>query len=91
LCAQEKYDAVFVDSWQKLNADSEEVDKLRADFPRTSFIMISQVTNDGKMRGGQALYHDATAILDIRNIEGKRTCYTVKSRYDNQNKEYKLP
>lgn len=85
------FDAVFIDSWQKLDADSKEVDQLRADFPQIIFVSISQVTKNGSMQGKNALYHDATAILLVsRNKENKRSVTVSKTRYGNIAKIYDL-
>jgi hypothetical protein len=42
------------------------------------------------MKGGQALYHDATAIIEIRQNGNKREAFVEKTRYGNQNSVYKL-
>lgn len=46
-------EVVFIDSWQKLNADKKEVDILRNENSNTIFVAISQETKDGSMRGGK--------------------------------------
>jgi hypothetical protein len=83
-------EVVFIDSWQKLNADQKEVDSLRNEYPKTIFVAISQETKDGSMRGGQEMYHDATCILEVQNKgeANKRVICVEKSRYGNQGKQY---
>ena len=83
-------EAVFIDSWQKLNANSKEIEVLRNEYPNVIFVSISQETNEGSMRGGQALYYDATCILDVQNRgeANKRSICVEKSRYSNQGKQY---
>jgi hypothetical protein len=83
-------EVVFIDSWQKLNADQKEVDILRNEYPKTIFVAISQETKDGSMRGGQGMYHDATCILEVQNKSeaNKRVISVEKSRYGNQGKQY---
>lgn len=85
------FDAIFIDSWQKLEAEGKDVDILRAEFPKIIFVAISQVTKNGSMQGENNLYHNPTAILVVsKNKDNKRSVNIHKTRYGNQGEVYNL-
>ncbi|WPP48921.1 P-loop NTPase family protein [Catalinimonas niigatensis] len=65
------FDVVIIDSWNKLDADSSEFDKLRKDFPDTIWIVIFQRTVKGTIRGGTAPLYDAGINLEaVKSDQG---------------------
>jgi hypothetical protein len=81
-------DVIFIDSWAKLQEMYPKIglDKdLRKKYDGKLFIIIYQLTSDGKMRGGSASQYDGDIIL----FGGKSSDYkenkiiTNKNRYNN--------
>jgi len=58
-------DFVFIDSLDFAKITVDEVEQLKADNPKTSFVTIKQVTKDGKFRGSQEYAHNCDIIISI--------------------------
>lgn len=87
-----RFDAIFIDSWQRLIIDSKiSVQKLRTVYPKIIFVVISQITKNGDMRGSNELNHDASMTLIIqKDQEGQRSVEVFKSRNGKDGEIYKL-
>jgi len=59
------YDFVIIDSLDYADITVEEMEELKAENPKTSFITIKQVTKDGKFRGSQEFAHNCDIIVEI--------------------------
>lgn len=59
------YDFVFLDSVNKLNLSSEELEELKSENPAISFIFIFQTTKEGNFRGTNQFQHDVDVIIEI--------------------------
>ncbi|MDF9795383.1 nucleoside-triphosphatase THEP1 [Catalinimonas alkaloidigena] len=78
------FDVVIIDSWNKLDTDSSEFDKLRKDFPDTIWVVIFQRTTQGMIRGGTAPLYDAGINLEaVKSDAGFEHNYVqaTKNRY----------
>ncbi|MDF9799785.1 DNA-binding NarL/FixJ family response regulator [Catalinimonas alkaloidigena] len=78
------FDVVIIDSWNKLDTDSSEFDKLRKDFPDTIWVVIFQRTTQGTIRGGTAPLYDAGINLEaVKSDTGFEHNYVqaTKNRY----------
>lgn len=78
------FDVVIIDSWNKLDADSKEFDRLRKDFPDTMWVVIFQRTTQGTIRGGTAPLYDAGINLEaVKSAEGFEHNFVqaTKNRY----------
>jgi hypothetical protein len=53
----------FIDSVNMLHANSEDIEKLRKEFPRTAFFVILQVTKSGAFRGEQNWEHNCDCVF----------------------------
>lgn len=65
-----KFDVVFIDSWQKLRVSQEEFDSLRHEYPNVIWVVIFQENAEGGMRGGNAAGFDGNCILKINKPTG---------------------
>lgn len=77
-------DVVIIDSWTKLDEDSEEFDRLRRDFPNTIWIVIFQRTSANKIRGGTKPLYDAginIAVYKVDNTFVNNYAECTKNRY----------
>lgn len=84
-----RYDVIIVDSYGKLEADADEIDRLRNLFPQTFFIFIFQKTTTGTIRGGNKVIFDCTASIDlVKDEKGRRVATMTKSRYGTQGWQY---
>ncbi len=61
------YDFVVIDSLDYADISVEEMEEIKANNPKTSFITIKQVTKDGKFRGSQEFAHNCDIIVEIIN------------------------
>jgi len=59
------YDFVVIDSLDYADISVEEMEEIKANNPKTSFITIKQVTKDGKFRGSQEFAHNCDIIVEI--------------------------
>jgi predicted ATP-dependent serine protease len=89
-----RFDAIFIDSWQKLILGTPKteqdtlVQKFRTVYPKIIFVVISQVTKSGDIRGSNELKHDASLTLEIqKNSEGNRSIKVIKSRMNGETGE----
>lgn len=86
--AAQEFDLVVVDSFQKLDADPEDFEKLRKDFPHTIFIIIFQKTTAGTMRGGSSIKFNSSATINVTIRDEERIAVMEKGRYGTQGWEY---
>lgn len=86
--AAQEFDLVIVDSFQKLDADPEDFEKLRKDFPHTIFIIIFQKTTAGTMRGGSSIKFNSSATINVTIRDEERIAVMEKGRYGTQGWEY---
>jgi hypothetical protein len=63
------FDTIVIDSWNKLDVDSNEFDKLRKDFPNTIWIVIFQRTTAGTIRGGTRPLYDAGINIEVVKVD----------------------
>jgi hypothetical protein len=59
------YKFVFLDSISKLRLTPEDLERLKEENPKTSFIYIFQVTKNGKFRGRNDFQHDVDIIIEL--------------------------
>lgn len=59
------YDFVFLDSVTKLRLSPEDLDELRSDYPKVSFIFIFQTTKTGNFRGRNDFQHDVDVVIEV--------------------------
>lgn len=87
------YDCVIVDSFSKLGATADDLDRLRNAHPNTFFIFIFQKTTSGTMRGGSKIVYDCTMNIDIQldKETNQRRAYMAKSRYGTQGQHFTIP
>ena len=60
-------DFVFIDSINYANITVEELEEIKAAYPRTAFITILQATKDGNFRGSQEFAHNCDIVIDTAN------------------------
>lgn len=63
-----KWDFVFLDSVTKLGYKPEDIDALRRKYPKTTFVLIFQVTKQGAFRGSNSFQHDVDCVVEIFEI-----------------------
>lgn len=63
----ESFDFVFIDSVSKAGMDLSQLEALRKDYPRTSFIFIYHTTKEGRFRGENAHAHEVDVIVQVEN------------------------
>ena len=61
------FDFVFIDSVSKAGLDLAQLEALRGDSPRTSFIFIYHTTKEGRFRGENAHAHEVDVIIQVEN------------------------
>lgn len=59
------YDFVFLDSVTKLGLSPEDLDDLKAEYPKISFIYIFQTTKQGAFRGSNGFQHDVDIVIEV--------------------------
>lgn len=80
----EKFGVIIIDSWTKLDVDSQEFDNLRNDFPNTVWIVLFQRTSGNKIRGGTKPLYDAGINIDVVKADESfvnNYAITTKNRY----------
>lgn len=80
----EKFGVIIIDSWTKLDVDSQEFDNLRNDFPNTVWIVLFQRTSANKIRGGTKPLYDAGINIDVVKADESfvnNYAVTTKNRY----------
>jgi nucleoside-triphosphatase THEP1 len=88
-----KFDVIIIDSWTKLDVDSQEFDKLRNDFEDTVWIVLFQRTSGNKIRGGTKPLYDAGINLEaIKEDDTFVNNYVkaTKSRYGQTGIKYNI-
>lgn len=60
-----EYGFVFLDSVNKLGLTPEDLDELRASYPKTSFIFIFQTAKSGNFRGRNDFQHDVDIVIEV--------------------------
>ena len=65
----EKFGVIIIDSWTKLDVDSQEFDRLRNDFPDTIWIVLFQRTSANKIRGGTKPLYDAGINIEVTKVD----------------------
>ena len=65
----DQYDAIFVDSWQKLNLPSTKFDTLRHEHPKTIWGVIFQQNGEGGTRGGVATDYDTPIHIKVHKVD----------------------
>ena len=61
----QKFDFVFLDSVNYMNLTPEEIEELKEENPRTSFITINQATKNGGARGSLVMEHNCDIIIEV--------------------------
>jgi len=59
------HDFVFIDSVNYARLEVEDVERLKREFPNTSFITIQQATKGGQFRGSQEYAHNCDMIVEV--------------------------
>ena len=59
------YNFVIIDSLDYADVSVEEMEQLKRNHPKTSFVTIKQVTKDGQFRGSQEYAHNCDIIISI--------------------------
>jgi hypothetical protein len=59
------HDFVFIDSVNYSRLEVEDVEQLKREFPKTSFITIQQATKGGQFRGSQEYAHNCDMIVEV--------------------------
>lgn len=88
-----KFGVIIIDSWTKLDVDSQEFDKLRNDFEDTIWIVLFQRTSGNKIRGGTKPLYDAGINLEaIKEDDTFVNNYVkaTKSRYGQTGIKYNI-
>jgi nucleoside-triphosphatase THEP1 len=87
------FDVIFIDSWNKLDADSREFDNLRNEFKKTIWVVIFQRTSTGVIRGGTRPLYDAGINLEAHK-SGKsfsdNYIVATKNRYGESHIPYSI-
>ena len=65
----DKFDAIFVDSWQKLNIPSTKFDTLRHEHPKTIWGVIFQQNGEGGTRGGVSADFDTPIHVKVHKVD----------------------
>jgi len=60
-----KYDFIFLDSVNKLSLLPDDLTRLKAQYPRKSFIYVFQSTKDGNFRGENSFQHDVDVVIEV--------------------------
>lgn len=74
-------DFLVIDSWQMLRVKPKDFEQLRQDYPYCIFIIIFQLTQDGKIRGGSEPTFNCTAHIKVSRSDENRSAFMQKSRY----------
>lgn len=91
--AAANFDVVIIDSWNKLDEDTAEFDRLRKDFPQTIFIAIFQRTTSGVIRGGTKPLFDAGIVIKVVKPDNdfkNNYAYCEKNRYSGDFHKYNI-
>ena len=59
------HDFVFIDSVNYSRLEVDDVEQLKREFPKTSFITIQQATKGGQFRGSQEYAHNCDIIIEV--------------------------
>jgi predicted ATP-dependent serine protease len=79
-----KFHFIFLDSLDTLGIDTARLRDLRAHYPQSTFVTISQSTKDGKMRGSQEIIHDTDIAVKVED----GIAVTTKNRYQARGAEF---
>jgi predicted ATP-dependent serine protease len=60
-----QYDFVFLDSVNKLELSSEDLEILKNNYPTISFIQIFQTTKSGTHKGNNASQHNVDVVIEV--------------------------
>lgn len=78
---------VIIDSVDHMKASAEDIENLKKEFSKVSFILIHQSTKDGKQKGSNEFTHNADIVVRVEN--GK--AITEKNRYAPAGKQFSVP
>ena len=87
------FDVVIIDSWQKLDVDSSEFDKLRKDFTGTAWIVLFQRTSGNTIRGGTKPLYDAGINIEVNKVDDtfvNNYAVCTKNRYGETGIKYNI-
>lgn len=59
------FDFIFLDSVTRLNLEPQDLEHLKALWPRKSFIYVFQTTKMGNFRGAQSFMHDVDVVIEV--------------------------
>ena len=87
-----KIDVIVADSVTDLNISADELSYLRKKYPKTIWIFISQVKENGEMYGGNKMAHNATKIIECHSYKDfrKRFATLEKSRGNDLDVHYNI-
>ncbi len=89
----EKFGVIIIDSWTKLDVDSQEFDRLRNDFPDTIWIVLFQRTSANKIRGGTKPLYDAGINIEVKKVDDtfvNNYANATKNRYGGTGIHYNI-
>ena len=81
-----QFNFIFLDSLDTLGIDAVKLRELRALFPDSAFITISQSTKAGGMRGSNEILHDSDMAVQVH--DGIAT--TTKNRFKKSGMEFRV-
>jgi predicted ATP-dependent serine protease len=73
---------IFIDSVNTYNLNVNQIEKLREDYPKISFILIYQSTKNGALRGSNEILHNSDILVRVENGMAE----TEKNRYNELSK-----
>lgn len=80
------YNFIFIDSLDNLSIDAQKLKQLKARYPQSAFITISQSTKAGTMRGSLQIIHDSDITVKVAN----KFAVTEKNRFKENGKEFSV-
>ena len=78
---------VIIDSIDHMKATPEDIENLKKESKGVSFILIHQVTKDGKQRGSNEFAHNSDMLIRIEN----GAAITEKNRFAQSGKRFEIP
>lgn len=88
-----KFGVIIIDSWTKLDVDSQEFDNLRNDFEDTIWVVLFQRTSANKIRGGTKPLYDAGINIDVVKSDDtfiNNYAVATKNRYGQTGIKYNI-
>lgn len=86
------FDAVIIDSWNKLKAKQEDFERIRKENPNCILVALFQRTTGGQIRGGNMPKFDASINVEVYKGDTYQDNYAVctKNRYTGTGPKYSI-